>query len=92
MDDLLAEGGLPTILIPNFLSLWNVCSIQHILYRYLRDRRVNGEKRSAGDVSQEAPPGTTKRPRGRPKGSKNRASRAGGNASGGGAGTVGGVA
>ena len=23
VDDLLAEGGLPTILIPNFLSLWN---------------------------------------------------------------------
>ncbi|KAI9571264.1 hypothetical protein HD554DRAFT_156052 [Boletus coccyginus] len=60
--------------------------------QYLRDRRVNGEKRSGGDVSQEAPPGTTKRPRGRPKGSKNRASKAGGNASGGGAGTVGGVA
>ncbi|KAF8136663.1 hypothetical protein EV363DRAFT_1320164 [Boletus edulis] len=53
--------------------------------QYLRDRRVNGEKRSAGDVSlsQEAPSGTTKRPRGRPKGSKNRASRTGGNASGG---------
>ncbi|KAF8559855.1 hypothetical protein OG21DRAFT_1390418, partial [Imleria badia] len=47
--------------------------------QYLRDRRVNGEKRSAGDVNQEAPSGTTKRPRGRPKGSKNRASRTGGN-------------
>ncbi|KAN0077021.1 hypothetical protein V8E55_010876 [Tylopilus felleus] len=59
---------------------------------YLRDRRVNGEKRSAGDVSQEAPTGTTKRPRGRPKGSKNRGGRTGGNASGGGGGTAGGVA
>ncbi|KAG9318748.1 hypothetical protein JVU11DRAFT_847 [Chiua virens] len=50
--------------------------------QYLRDRRVNGEKRSASDVSQEAPPGTMKRPRGRPKGSKNRTSRTNGNVSG----------
>ena len=62
------------------------------VYRYLRDRRVNGEKRSGCDVSQEGGPGTTKRPRGRPKGSKNRTPKTGGNASGAGAGTAEGVA
>ncbi|KIJ69203.1 hypothetical protein HYDPIDRAFT_66526, partial [Hydnomerulius pinastri MD-312] len=40
--------------------------------QYLRDRRVNGEKRTASDPPPDTQPSTTKRPRGRPKGSKNR--------------------
>lgn len=50
------------------------------LNRYLRDRRVNGEKRSVGDGQVEQQASSTKRPRGRPKGSKNRGGKAGGNA------------
>jgi hypothetical protein len=50
------------------------------LFRYLRDRRVNGEKRSVGDGQVDQLPSTTKRPRGRPKGSKNRGGKAGSNA------------
>ncbi|KAG1762658.1 hypothetical protein EDD22DRAFT_1043134 [Suillus occidentalis] len=48
--------------------------------QYLRDRRVNGEKRSVGDGQVEQQGNSTKRPRGRPKGSKNRGGKAGGNA------------
>ncbi|KAG2743656.1 hypothetical protein P692DRAFT_20838241 [Suillus brevipes Sb2] len=48
--------------------------------QYLRDRRVNGEKRSVGDGQVDQQPSTTKRPRGRPKGSKNRGGKAGSNA------------
>ncbi|KAI6045630.1 hypothetical protein EDC04DRAFT_2877049 [Pisolithus marmoratus] len=45
--------------------------------QYLRERRMNGEKRITSDIPPDAQPGTTKRPRGRPKGSKNRGSKAG---------------
>jgi hypothetical protein len=57
--------------------------------RYLRDRRVNGEKRTASDGPTDVQPVTTKRPRGRPKGSKNRGGKAGGNAASGGTSTSG---
>ena len=57
--------------------------------RYLRDRRVNGEKRTASDGPTDNQPVTTKRPRGRPKGSKNRGGKAGGNAASGSASTSG---
>ncbi|KAF9246242.1 hypothetical protein BU15DRAFT_85022 [Melanogaster broomeanus] len=50
--------------------------------QYLRDLRVNGEKRTVSDPPSDAQPTTTtKRPRGRPKGSKNRAGKSGGSGS-----------
>jgi hypothetical protein len=52
----------------------------YCLNRYLRDRRVNGEKRIVSEGQPDQQPSTTKRPRGRPKGSKNRGGKAGGNA------------
>lgn len=52
--------------------------------RYLRERRVNGEKRIASEVAPgEAQQGTAKRPRGRPKGSKNRGNKGGNGGTGG---------
>ncbi|KAI6166820.1 hypothetical protein EDD17DRAFT_1451055, partial [Pisolithus thermaeus] len=50
--------------------------------QYLRERRVNGDKRITSDTPPDVQPGTTKRPRGRPKGSKNRGSKASGGSSG----------
>ncbi|KAI6005763.1 hypothetical protein EDD15DRAFT_2154709 [Pisolithus albus] len=51
--------------------------------QYLRERRMNGEKRTTSDTPPDVQPGTAKRPRGRPKGSKNRGSKASGGSSGG---------
>jgi hypothetical protein len=65
-----------------------VLTTPYSLNRYLSDRRVNGEKRTVSD-SQPDQPSTTKRPRGRPKGSKNRGGKAGGNAPSGSASTSG---
>ncbi|KAI6127679.1 hypothetical protein EDD16DRAFT_1469115 [Pisolithus croceorrhizus] len=50
--------------------------------QYLRERRMNAEKRTTSDTPPDVQPGTTKRPRGRPKGSKNRGSKASGGSSG----------
>ncbi|KAI6036399.1 hypothetical protein BKA83DRAFT_4162296 [Pisolithus microcarpus] len=49
--------------------------------QYLRERRINGEKRITSDTPPDVQPGTAKRPRGRPKGSKNRGSKASGGSS-----------
>jgi len=57
--------------------------------QYLRDLRVNGEKRTISDPPSDVQPSTTKRPRGRPKGSKNRGGKSGGGGSTSGAGGVG---
>ncbi|KAH7889489.1 hypothetical protein F5I97DRAFT_1844654 [Phlebopus sp. FC_14] len=52
--------------------------------QYLRDRRVNGEKRTTSEAGADVQPTTSKRPRGRPKGSKNRGGKSGGSGAAGG--------
>ncbi|KAL4077188.1 hypothetical protein V8B97DRAFT_1401939 [Scleroderma yunnanense] len=84
VDRLRAELGQPSL--PPLQA-----TLDEKTSQYLHDRRVNGEKRTASDGPAEVQQAATKRPRGRPKGSKNRGSKGAGNTAGSGSGGGGAV-